>query len=103
MELLLIWVWMKISLLFCTIHVLPLKERLIHKEEKYILFAGTLNKRKNYEKLIYAFSKFTKKNNSWKLIFAGNGEIERAKKITKNLKIENKVIFKGWVIGKRKT
>ena len=80
----------------------PLKERLINKEEKYILFAGTLNKRKNYEKLIYAFSKIHKKNNSWKLIFAGNGEIERAKKITKNLKIKNKVIFKGWVTGKEK-
>jgi hypothetical protein len=38
----------------------------------------------------------------WKLVFAGNGEIETGGKLVSLLEIENQVIFRGWVSGKIK-
>lgn len=69
---------------------------------KEILFAGTLNKRKGYKDLILAFSKIAMKHSDWNLVFAGNGELKEAKKLAKDLGIENQVVFKGWVSGKVK-
>lgn len=69
---------------------------------KEILFAGTLNTRKGYKELILAFSAIASKHSDWNLVFAGNGEIKEAKKLAKDLGIENQVVFKGWVSGKDK-
>lgn len=71
--------------------------------EKYVLFAGTLNKRKGYSDLIEAFSKIALQNKDWKLVFAGNGELDNAKKMCDELNIADQVILKGWVSGKNKT
>jgi glycosyltransferase involved in cell wall biosynthesis len=67
------------------------------QKENIILYAGTLNKRKGYHDLINAFSKIDSKFSNWKLVFAGNGEIEEAKKLAVDFKIKDKVEFLGWV------
>lgn len=67
------------------------------KKEKQILFAGTITQKKGYLDLIQSFSLIAHKYPEWKLIFAGNGEIENAKRLAKDLHIEEQVIFKGWV------
>jgi glycosyltransferase involved in cell wall biosynthesis len=65
--------------------------------EKNILFAGTVIHRKRYEDLLNAFALITNKFPEWKVVFAGNGEIEKAKQIAENLKISEQVRFLGWV------
>lgn len=72
------------------------------EREKYILFAGTLTHRKGYDDLIKAFAIIAKKNPEWKLKLAGNGEIEKGKKLTKQYGIENQVDFLGWINGTEK-
>jgi glycosyltransferase involved in cell wall biosynthesis len=67
-----------------------------------ILFAGTLYHIKGYSDLIEAFSLIAKKLPEWKIVFAGNGEIEEAKQLAKKFHIENQVIFKGWVLAEEK-
>lgn len=70
--------------------------------ENNILFAGTLIPRKGYGDLIKAFAKIAKKYPNWKVIFAGNGEIENAKKIASEYGISNQIVFPGWINGKKK-
>ncbi|HHT23371.1 MAG TPA: glycosyltransferase family 4 protein [Bacteroidales bacterium] len=72
------------------------------KKENFILYAGTLNERKGYADLIRAFSQIAFKNRDWKLVFAGNGEIENAKSLSNELKISDQVVFLGWVSGEKK-
>lgn len=74
----------------------------IEERENYILFAGTLTMRKGYKDIINAFALIAEKYPSWKLKLAGNGEIEEGKYLVKELRIENKVDFLGWVNGKEK-
>ncbi|TAF45001.1 MAG: glycosyltransferase family 1 protein [Sphingobacteriales bacterium] len=64
-----------------------------------ILYAGTLIGRKGYKDLINSFAIISKSYPTWKLVFAGNGEIEEGIKLSKKLNIENQVIFSGWVSG----
>ena len=73
-----------------------------YKKQNFILYAGTLNKRKGYSNLIRAFSNISVSNPDWKLVFLGNGEIELAQKIVETLNCKDKVIFKGWVTGEEK-
>lgn len=70
--------------------------------ENNILFAGTIIPRKGYGDLIKAFAKIAKKYPNWKVIFAGNGEIENAKKIASRYGISNQIVFPGWINGKKK-
>lgn len=70
--------------------------------KKNILFAGTIIPRKGYADLIKGFAPIAPKHPDWRITFAGNGEIERAKEIAKEVHIENQVIFLGWVNGKEK-
>lgn len=72
------------------------------RRENIILFAGTIIPRKGYADLIKAFAKIAKKYPDWKVVFAGNGEIENAKNIASEYGISNQVIFPGWVNGKKK-
>lgn len=69
---------------------------------KYILYAGTLNKRKNYGNLIKAFALIANQITDWKLVFAGNGELDKAKSLVAEYGIEKQVIFKGWISGQEK-
>ena len=69
---------------------------------KEIVFAGTLNANKGYSVLIRAFAKLAKEFPDWKLVIAGNGELEQAQKIVLDCKIEKQVVFPGWVRGSDK-
>lgn len=77
------------------------KEPILQKK-KQILFSGTLYAGKGYQDLIRAFAKIAKKNPDWKVVFAGNGEVEKGKAISKELGIANQVEFLGWVSGEQK-
>ena len=70
--------------------------------EKSILFAGSIIPRKGYETLLKGFALIASKYPDWRIIFAGNGEIGNAKRITKVLNIEKQVEFLGWVSGNKK-
>ncbi|WP_405410886.1 glycosyltransferase family 4 protein [Maribacter sp. Asnod1-A12] len=76
--------------------------RSVKKVKPYILFAGTLNERKGYNRLLSAFAQIGPRNPEWRIKFAGNGEIEKAKKIAEDLNIESQVDFLGWVSGSEK-
>lgn len=68
-------------------------------KEKQILFAGTMNQRKGYADLIEAFARIAERHRDWKLVFAGNGELNLAlQSISKN-KIGQQVQLLGWVSG----
>ena len=73
-----------------------------YSKTKQILYAGTLNSRKGYSDMIRAFAKIEKTFHDWKIVFAGNGEIEAAKALATSLGIEDKTIFSGWVGGEQK-
>ncbi len=73
-----------------------------HSRKKQILFAGTLIERKGYVDLIKAFSLIAPKYPDWTVIFAGNGELEKATALAKDLKTDRQVIFKGWIAGEEK-
>lgn len=70
--------------------------------EHNILFAGTIIPRKGYMDLIKAFAKITDKYKDWTVVFAGNGEIEKAKDAAKKLNVDRQFKFLGWVSGKEK-
>ena len=67
-----------------------------------ILYAGTIENRKGYKDLINAFAIVAKVHPDWRLIFAGNGEISEGLQLAKELQMEEKVVFKGWVLGMEK-
>ncbi len=67
-----------------------------------ILFAGSVIERKGYEDLLRSFALISNKYSNWRLVFAGNGEINKAKKIAQDLHIDDKVEFLGWISGKEK-
>lgn len=64
-----------------------------------ILYAGVLSSRKGYELLIRAFATIAARFPQWRLVFAGSGEIDRAKALAEELGIASQVEFKGWVTG----
>ena len=70
-------------------------ENLKLKNEKYILFVGTIQPRKNLDILIDAFNKFIQTNNDFKLFIVGKKGwlYEDIFKKVKTLKLEDKVIF----------
>lgn len=72
------------------------------KREKEILFAGTLNSNKGYADLIRGFAKIAHKHLDWKVVFAGNGQVEQAKSLAQSLGVENQCQFLGWVNGEQK-
>lgn len=71
--------------------------------KKYILFAGTLYKRKGYDILIKAFSQIAEKYPEWKVIIAGNVknsiESNLPFELAKKYKVEHQIEFPGWVVG----
>jgi glycosyltransferase involved in cell wall biosynthesis len=73
-----------------------------YSKSKTILYAGALISRKGYSDLINGFAMMANRNREWKLVLAGNGEIEKAKQLANDLKIENQVDIIGWVAGEEK-
>jgi len=79
-------------------------EILLHEypKKEQILYAGTLNARKGYLDLIVAFSKIASRYPKWQIVFAGNGDIDKGKKMAESLGIDNQVLFLGWVDKEKK-
>lgn len=80
---------------------------IIANEKQYektntILFSGTLYEGKGYKDLIQAFAKIANKYSDWKVVLAGNGEVEQAKDLASKLEISNQVELLGWVSGEAK-
>lgn len=70
--------------------------------QKQILYAGTLNLRKGYSDMLRAFALIAPKYPDWKIVFAGNGEIENGKLLAQQHNIEQQTIFLGWIDGIQK-
>ena len=75
----------------------PIVESKPELKQKEILFAGTVIPRKGYADLIRGFSKIASSYPDWKVVIAGNGEIDKAKAIAKECGIEKQVVFLGSV------
>lgn len=73
-----------------------------YEKKNYILFSGTLYEGKGYKDLIRAFAKIASKYPDWKIVLAGNGEIEQAKALAAELGITGQVDLLGWVSGEAK-
>ena len=69
---------------------------------KEILYAGTVCHRKGYDDMIKAFAKVAPQHRDWKIVFAGNGEIEEGKALATEFDIVDQTVFLGWVSGKDK-
>jgi glycosyltransferase involved in cell wall biosynthesis len=87
----------KIEVLYNPCPIIELNQSI--QKENIILFAGTLNERKNYKTLIKAFAIIAKEFPSWKLVFAGNGEVDQAIELAQTLNIGDQIICKGWISG----
>lgn len=77
----------------------PIVNRTEDLRQKHILFAGTLIQRKGYDTLLKGFAIIASKYPQWKVVFAGNGEIDEAILMSRNLCIDSQVEFLGWVSG----
>ena len=73
------------------------KKRDASKIEKSFFFAAYLTLNKGYDTLLRAFKDVSTKHPDWKLILAGSGETENAKKLIKELGIEKNVEQHLWL------
>lgn len=71
-------------------------------KEKFILVAGILDKNKAYDVIIKAFALISDKFPDWRLVFAGNGDIDVAKGIALTKGVSERVDFPGWINGDSK-
>lgn len=71
----------------------------IYEKQKYILYAGALVARKGYADLLRAFAKIADIHKDWKLVFAGNGEIDEGRELATELGIAQQCLFLGWISG----
>tara|TARA_A100000164_G_C21875679_1_gene757457 strand:- start:44 stop:1156 length:1113 start_codon:yes stop_codon:yes gene_type:complete len=79
-------------------YLIKIKKIKLKKRKNIILSVGRLCKQKNQELLIKAFSIFLKKYPDYKLVLIGHGADKvKLVNICNNLKIMNKVEFKGWL------
>ena len=72
------------------------------EKQNIILFSGTLYEGKGYKDLIGAFAKIAMRHPDWKIVLAGNGEIEQASSLASELGISDQVVLLGWVSGEKK-
>ena len=73
-----------------------------YKKQNHILFSGTLYEGKGYLDLIKAFAKIALHYPDWKVVLAGNGEEEKARRTAHDLGVEKQVELLGWVNGEAK-
>lgn len=92
----------KIKILFNPCPTIPAPYLQKAQETKHILYAGTVCHRKGYDDFIRAFAKIAPQHSDWKIVLAGNGEIEHGKDIAEHLNIAAQVLFLGWINGEKK-
>lgn len=73
-----------------------------YEKKNHILFSGTLYDGKGYKDLIRAFAKVARKYLDWKIVLAGNGEVDQARNMATELGIAEQVKLLGWVNGEAK-
>lgn len=73
-----------------------------YEKRNHILFSGHLIPDKGYKDLIRAFANVAINHPDWKLVFAGNKEVEVARHLSEELGIGNQVELLGWVGGEQK-
>lgn len=73
-----------------------------YEKKNYILFSGTVYEGKGYKDLIRAFAKVAADHSEWKIVLAGNGEVEQARILAEELGISEQVDLLGWVNGEAK-
>lgn len=79
-----------------------ISEKTQYEKKNVILFSGTLYEGKGYKDLIRAFAQIASEHSDWKIVLAGNGEIEQAKALAGELGVTNQVVLLGWVSGETK-
>lgn len=72
------------------------------QKDKSILFSGTLYEGKGYRDLIRAFAAIADEFPEWKVVFAGNGEVETGRAMAEECGIQDRTEFLGWVSGDAK-
>jgi len=78
-----------------------LRKKYATKQEKIILYIGSLIKQKGCHILIKSFSDILKKEKNLKLVIGGSGPYyKNLKNLIENLRLENKVIFVGKIDSK---
>jgi glycosyltransferase involved in cell wall biosynthesis len=65
--------------------------------EKFIFFAAYLIKDKGYTTLLEAFSSISNKYPDWRLVIAGTGELEEARKLCNEFGITEQVTIHNWL------
>ena len=84
-------------------NVEKLKASLVNKDEKLITFVGRIYALKNIDFILKVCKKLKDKNFKFKMLFIGSGcEIEKYKKQSKKLGLENEVCFVGAVNDREK-
>ena len=80
------------------------RKYLIKDEEKIVLFVGRLHKTKGIELLVKTFADLSKELNDIKLVLIGpdDGYQSILERITRDLKIDTKVVFTGFVTNNEK-
>jgi glycosyltransferase involved in cell wall biosynthesis len=73
------------------------------KKKPRILFLGSLEPRKGFKDLLMAMSAVLARIPAAKLVFAGDGDIEGARRLAAELGISASVTFLGFIRGGRKT
>jgi glycosyltransferase involved in cell wall biosynthesis len=68
-----------------------------------VLYLGHLIPRKGYDVLIRAFASAAKDRPAWRLVFAGSGELDRARQLAAEFGVGDRVAFEGWIGPARKT
>lgn len=68
-----------------------------------VLFLGLIGTRKGVYDLLPAFKDALVQAPDLRLILGGNGEVDQARALASELKIEDRVVFAGWVSGEEKT
>lgn len=74
----------------------------VYEKQNHILFSGHLIPDKGYQDLIKAFANVAKKHPDWKVVFAGNREVDQARALAERLGISKQVVLLGWVGGEEK-
>lgn len=73
------------------------------QRDNTILFAAHLNENKGYSILLKAFKRVYDEFPEWKLVILGDGEVENAQRLAKELAIGDRTIFTGYILGNEKT
>lgn len=83
-----------------------IENKIADHSSKYILYAGTIYKRKGFDTLEKAFGLIATKYPNWKVVIAGNPKSEQDKQmmesLPKELGIESQIVYCGWIRGEEK-